>query len=976
VIDTWRAATGAKLGAAQDNETPSKFADSPTTPVLAVLNRSGSVDLLDVTDPQHPELRPLAAARRESKPLAVGFSETGASIYVVYADGTVLELDATTGSLVGRWSVGAIPGTSRSSGSDAPRLAVASFDPQGPSGGERLLVATADAAVVRVDLEDHAATTLIAPGGVGGRPLAVAEKSFSPAIAMATTRGLLMRESPTDTATVVHGVGFTGVAFDGEGRLWVADRDGVYSQELLGYLPLSAFAGRPADALSVGQGGVAAIDPGGAVSTLARRGVGIAFNLTPRSSVASFDADGRLLIAESFLGATYGITLVRPGYKLEDGGATDNPEVRDFEPARSWLRQEGRGMAIDSVAVGGGLVAAGGEDGAGRSALFFWNAATGKPVKELVLSSGDLNPLSNPVVTDVIPIPGRHLVAAYSVVQQTVSVWSTDSWRLVASVPVIGLSSLALDPDEDELVAVSRPGREMAIDDGDAHSKLFFIDPEDGHVKHEVTVGDVSAAAWSPDGEELALTDADGTLRLRSGNGGEELHPPIYLPSEPTAVAWRPDGAALAVGVERLGTVLVDPRDGAVSTLPGNEYVTVRSLDWSRDGRQLAVAVTEENGNGREVPGPAEIWKIGPAQLQRRMCELAGGPTSRDTWRRLVGGGVEPRVLCPPRSRHASGSDASNAGRLQRGAIIAFRRGGELLAADRSGNVARLGRVDGGGFPEVLGAWNGGSFAWNSSGEVGVLAPGDRQPTDLPCSCSGLAWHRGHLFTIAEDGQSLLRLGGMKWVATPISGVGRAPRLLGFIGGRAIVVAYATEPERGTPSTLYEVGRHGVARPIFRDRHGGVFGPSAQGQGDGVIAFTSFESGGACFSPSRLGIIRASRGGKIEISYPPMPAEHGPAVVKSVGISRDGRVEATIGPIGCREGQAPESPPSARHYRLDDAGWRPTEERGFDVQRSGSLSARIAVPPSYDEGGPLTLGAEGGEWQLGGGVEQMWLRPE
>jgi hypothetical protein len=52
-----------------------------------------------------------------------------------------------------------------------------------------------------------------------------------------------------------------------------------------------------------------------------------------------------------------------------------------------------------------------------------------------------------------------------------------------------------------------------------------------------------------------------------------------------------------------------------------------------------------------------------------------------------------------------------------------------------------------------------------------------------------------------------------------------------------------------------------------------------------------------------------------------------------------------------------------------------TGDQGLDVQRSGGLLARIADPKAYGGGGRLTLGQSESRTPLGGGVEQMWLRP-
>jgi len=250
-------------------------------------------------------------------------------------------------------------------------------------------------------------------------------------------------------------------------------------------------------------------------------------------------------------------------------------------------------------------------------------------------------------VTQAALIPGKHLLAAYSAAQQLVAIWSTESWKLRASVPVGRAGALVLDPDESSLVAVVLPEDEESWGGGKGASKLIFIDPATDAVDHEVRVGEVNRAAFSPDGKRLALLGLDGTLQIRSADGRRELRRPVRLNGQPLALAWRPDGALIAVSVDETGVVLVDPRTGKVSAPLPDETSMVFRLAWSPDGRFLATSPSTESEDGEGFePEPSEIWTLAAPQLQRRMCRLAGGPIGRRAWAQLVDSELPHRGLC------------------------------------------------------------------------------------------------------------------------------------------------------------------------------------------------------------------------------------------------------------------------------------------------------------------------------------------
>jgi Tol biopolymer transport system component len=121
-----------------------------------------------------------------------------------------------------------------------------------------------------------------------------------------------------------------------------------------------------------------------------------------------------------------------------------------------------------------------------------------------------------------------------------------------------------------------------------------------------------SAASWSPDGRQLALTmfhgGEDRIALLDAAGGGVERQ--IVVPgagalSDP---AWSPDGGSIAVVGSQGGTTalwLVQVASGAVRRLTDGCGGAVRQPAWSPDGRTLAFAC-----QGGPVAGAAE-WDGG-----------------------------------------------------------------------------------------------------------------------------------------------------------------------------------------------------------------------------------------------------------------------------------------------------------------------------------------------------------------------------
>jgi len=963
-VELWRRADGALLGEVAAATPIVAFGDAySTAPYIAAVDQSGALELVGIADPGRPRIVPLGHRLGSSeKPLAVAFSkEDPHEVVAIGSGGEVLRVDLTTGALVSRGSLSEVKGiVPWVRGADL-KLVAAKFLPEVFEDQEGLLVGTAEGGVADVDIGRGQGKTVVDPGVVPGRILSLDRIPYGEnEVVVGATGGLVVKpeeELPTGPRVEIGPpVPAVALATDGEGR-WVGNATGMIEPGM----EQQPYSGLPVRAFDVGYHGIAAINPEGKVSVLSSAAVGISMEEVESTSAGAFDPRGDLLIASGYNpNHTEKIRAVRPQSPLPDDEYQEEDEVRSYEPDAAWWSEaeDPEAFYVNDIAGDGEYVVAAGRDPYGNAAVGVWDAASGKPLRELELGIGGVSTEAPTLISKVMLLTGRHQVAVYSVAQQLIAVWSTETWELEESIPVGGAGDISVSPDESTIAVVGLADEEAFQAADEQPIPISFIDLDAGEVGHAVKVKGATAAAFAPDGSSLAVAYGEGMLELRSTDGREVIGKPIELGDGGKEMAWQPTGGLLAVSLEYNGVVLVDPAIGQVSKpLPHEEERPTLALDWSADGDLLAAQTGElaEDEDHYET-GATEIWALGAAAMRRRMCELAGcGRVDED----VAGGPLE---------------DVADRGSI----AFVFRHEGDLYAADSGGETARIGQLAESSNPPPSYDWSEAGFAWSGPQQISAILPGDQRPRPWPCACAGVAWDGDEILSVATDGSALVHIdptaGSVR--TTPIHGLPPYyPNLLGVVGGHPIVAAYGRDPNRSTFSQMFEIDPDGRAIKLARNAHGILVADEPSSSPD-TLALVSNLSGGACYSSDSVIVVSSRAHGKVVVERPPAPRGEEFPQVRSVQVAADGSVSGAFAPISCNgDGILAKHDSLAERYVLAGHRWQPTGDSGFDVQAVGDGTATLRRGEEIGDPGRLELAVGGREVEVDPAAEDLVAAP-
>jgi WD40 repeat protein/serine/threonine protein kinase/tetratricopeptide (TPR) repeat protein len=147
--------------------------------------------------------------------------------------------------------------------------------------------------------------------------------------------------------------------------------------------------------------------------------------------------------------------------------------------------------------------------------------------------------------------------------------------------------------------------------------------------------GEVYAAAFHPDGRQLATAGFDGTVRFWECATGRQVRE--FTSGSTLSITFSPDGATLATGSVDGLVSLWDVATGKLNrAFPAHDF-GVFDLAFSPDGRTLATA-------GRSV----KLWDVGT----RGAARLLGGPEEEGFEIRSVAFSPDGKILASARNRN------------------------------------------------------------------------------------------------------------------------------------------------------------------------------------------------------------------------------------------------------------------------------------------------------------------------------------
>src|SRR6266849_5207892 len=119
--------------------------------------------------------------------------------------------------------------------------------------------------------------------------------------------------------------------------------------------------------------------------------------------------------------------------------------------------------------------------------------------------------------------------------------------------------------------------------------------------------GRVWSVAWSPDGQFIASTSKDNTVQVWQAANGKRVS--VYDTSSVHAAAWSPNGERIAVGSFSCVEIL-NVATGEVVFKHDKPYAEVTAVTWSPDGRYIAWGSSGYDLGLQFRSGTVEVWEV------------------------------------------------------------------------------------------------------------------------------------------------------------------------------------------------------------------------------------------------------------------------------------------------------------------------------------------------------------------------------
>jgi WD40 repeat protein len=654
-LQTWSAQTGQMIASVALRRPIVKLAASYSPYLIASVDSGGYISLWNTESLGSPTPAALGhVPKRLGAVVGLGFVAKSTRLLVVTSDGALHEYDVLRRRLTRSRALRPLPRRSSPSSRNFATASATSIEER-EYGSVAPLVALKGDGVFRIDPRTLSVHELIGARQISGEVTSLTYGSDERKVFVGTTIGTAEWEGPGSVIQLKVTGKTTGLAWQGS-TLFAANAEGlaITKPDESISLPLAKYSGRAAASLLSGPGGTLELGRDGTVSLLAEDESGLNMKTSPSetSLLATFGPEGNLLESEgNDAGHVSELVAVRPATP----GTYDEPNriERRYTPSPSWWPKEDevqKGLFVDDAELTRRYAIAGGQDPTGTAVVLVWDARSGKPLHRLTLTTAavsqeQLDSSEPSLVAEVTELPHRHLIAAYSSLQELIVVWSTKTWRRVRTIYTGPIGGFDISSDESTLLVDSLSDRLSEKQAGNPHTTLRFVDLASGMTRSEIRAEGALVAGYLDDGSIL-LALKGGTVERLTSDASRHIGPAVSLEAgEITSWSLRPHSHEIAFATSSGTVKLMDLMTGKLSPdLPETPYSEPISISFDPTGRVLAASEGRDEGD-KHVLQQVDLWNLGNGYLERRACNLAGGQPSSVEWRNWTHVPI-PQHLC------------------------------------------------------------------------------------------------------------------------------------------------------------------------------------------------------------------------------------------------------------------------------------------------------------------------------------------